>query len=98
MKNAISPTPWTRDEWGHIQDANSQSVHLTNVALATGFVPEDDACHGNADLFFQAPKMLEVLQAMVKARDMGFAADEILQENSPIMDGARDVLRALGAA
>lgn len=97
MNKAISPAPWTRDEWGHIKDSKGKSVRMRDVALATGFVPSDDACHGNADLFFQAPKMLEVLQAMVKARDMGFAADEILQENSPIMDGARDVLRALGA-
>ena len=58
-----SPTPWKRDEYGNVLDANGERVTLTGCALATGRVRPEDECHGNTALLFAAPALLAYYRA-----------------------------------
>lgn len=80
----IAPTPWTRDEYDHIVDANGKPVLLKDVWLAGGRgTPEEGSViEANTRLFFAGPRMLsaceQALNLIVNSTLKGKAAREAI--------------------
>lgn len=90
MKVNHSPTPWSRNRYGELRDANGEHVRLTGVALACGIVGKDDPAHGNQRLFDAAPDLLEqVRQLRMLLSNLIFDA----KANRPWSPQAADNLR-----
>lgn len=69
---AIAPTPWSRDKWGAIRDANKNIVSVSGFAIPSGYVPLDDVSYAHGQLLLVAPDLLE---ALTKAYEYIFAED-----------------------
>lgn len=59
------PRPWVRDEYGHVKDADGNSVALTNFSLATGHVGE--VPRANDEFVFLAANAHDALRDVVEA-------------------------------
>jgi hypothetical protein len=86
----IAPTPWGRDKYVSIVDATGERVELTGIAMATGRISDDALCHGNSALLLAAPKMADVLRAIVRSAELNQAA-----VNTFLLIDAREVLAML---
>jgi len=93
---AVKTWPWTVNEYGTILGTNKKTILVEGVALPSISTPESIA---NTRLILFAPELLIVCTAIKMARDMGFAAADILAPDSNIsraLDAA--ILKATGEA
>jgi hypothetical protein len=68
-------TPWRRDEYGHIVDADGKFIMLKDVSLAAGYgTPDEEAMiAANTQLFFGSPKLYAACRFAIAKLDDGGA-------------------------
>lgn len=105
MSAQHTPGPWASDGlevWG---------THAMRINLTSGGTPRIAVCdahtdaerefpaEANARLIAAAPELLEVLKTIVRAADgRTIPGNLILDENSPLMEAARDAItKVLGS-
>jgi hypothetical protein len=91
--------PWSIETSGEdILDADDCIVATAHPSCSHLDGITTDHQPGNARLIAAAPDLLDVVLALVRAAQEGFDPALIVDENSPIMDAAREAIaKATGA-
>jgi hypothetical protein len=66
-EKGIAPSPWRRDGYGRLYDANGDRIMVNGVSLPAGVHPDSDRADAHRNLLFAAPDLLAACESAMYA-------------------------------